>query len=57
MSTPSSRVSRKSAALDMHYSEADPEPASVSFDNDAVNTLESNEHVKSVEVDGEVKTQ
>ncbi|SPJ71387.1 related to proteinase inhibitor PBI2 [Fusarium torulosum] len=27
------------------------------FDNDAVNTLESHEHVKAVEPDGEMKTQ
>lgn len=30
---------------------------SVSFDKDAVNTLESSPHVQSVEADGEVKTQ
>ncbi|OTB03286.1 hypothetical protein M426DRAFT_321849 [Hypoxylon sp. CI-4A] len=30
---------------------------SVTFPNDAVNTLESHEHVKAVELDQEVKTQ
>lgn len=30
---------------------------SVEFPQDAVQTLESNEHVEAVEVDGEVKTQ
>ncbi|KAI6083133.1 peptidase inhibitor I9 [Hypoxylon rubiginosum] len=30
---------------------------SVTFDSDAVTTLESNEHVKAVELDQEVKTQ
>lgn len=30
---------------------------SVSFDEDAVSTLESNEHIKAVELDKEVKTQ
>jgi hypothetical protein len=30
---------------------------SVTFDKDAVNTLESNEHVAAVELDGEVRTQ
>jgi hypothetical protein len=29
----------------------------VSFDNDAVTTLESHEHVKAVEADGEMRTQ
>ncbi|KAM0219348.1 hypothetical protein ACHAQD_006565 [Fusarium lateritium] len=29
----------------------------VQFDDDAVNTLESHEHVKAVEHDGEMKTQ
>lgn len=30
---------------------------SVEFQQDAVQTLEANEHVEAVEVDGEVKTQ
>ncbi|KAF7555429.1 hypothetical protein G7046_g6553 [Stylonectria norvegica] len=30
---------------------------SVTFDKDAVNTLESQEHVKAVELDSEMKTQ
>ncbi|KAH6899035.1 hypothetical protein B0T10DRAFT_474358 [Thelonectria olida] len=30
---------------------------SVKFDDDAVQTLESNEHVKAVELDGEMRTQ
>lgn len=32
-------------------------PTRVTFDKDAVNTLESNEHVKAVELDKEVTTQ
>lgn len=54
---PYSRDSRKNKSTHEQPTFADISSNRVSFDDDAVTTLEKAPHVKSVEVDGEVKTQ